>query len=70
MSKQKTNKSAKKRFKLTGTGKLTFKQCGIKHLNTHMSAKHKRRLRTPESEVHESQYDRIKSMFPYAKYAR
>ena len=55
MSKRKTNKSAKKRFKLTGTGKLTFKKGGISHLNTGMSAKHKRRLRKPDGEVHESQ---------------
>ena len=70
MSKRKTNKSAKKRFKLTGTGKLTFKKGGISHLNTGMSAKHKRRLRKPEGEVHETQMERIMSMFPYTKYAR
>ena len=70
MSKQKTNKSAKKRFKLSAKGKLSFKKCGIKHLNTHMASKHKRRLRTPESSVHQSQNERVLSMFPYTKYAR
>ncbi len=70
MPKQKTNKSAKKRFKLTGTGKLSYKKSGIKHLNGHMSAKRKLRLRRPEGSVDDSVLDRNLRMFPYRKYAR
>jgi len=70
MPKQKTNKSAKKRFKLSANGKLSYKKSGIKHINTHMSSKRKRQLRGPEGEVHESQVNNVMYMFPYAKYAR
>lgn len=70
MPKQKTNKSAKKRFKITGTGKVTFKKSGIKHLNSHMSARHKLRLRRPESTMDDSQMDNAMGMFPYKKYGR
>ena len=70
MPKAKTNKSAKKRFKLTKSGKLLYKKSGKKHINTHMSSKRKRKLRTPSGEIHESQVNNIKFMFPYEKYAR
>jgi large subunit ribosomal protein L35 len=40
----KTKKSAKKRFKITATGKVTFHGAGKRHLNGHKSSKHKRRL--------------------------
>lgn len=70
MPKQKTNKSAKKRFKLTPNGKLTYKKAGKQHINTHMSAKRKRRLRTPKGEVHEDHMERTMSMFPYKKYIK
>jgi len=70
MPKQKTNKSAKKRFKLTASGKLMYKKSGIKHLNAHMSARHKRRLRTPEGAVADEHLDRCMLMFPYKKYAK
>lgn len=70
MPKQKTNKSAKKRFKLSASGKLMYKKSGIKHINAHMSSKRKRHLRKNEGSVHESQLERTMFMFPYAKYAR
>ncbi len=70
MPKQKTNKSAKKRFKLTASGKLNHKKSGIKHINTHMSSNRKRNLRKPEGEVHESQMNNVMAMFPYRKYAK
>ena len=70
MYKRKTNKSAKKRFKLSAKGKLMYKKSGIKHINAHMRASHKRRLRKPEGEIHTSQMERTMYMFPYAKYAR
>lgn len=45
-SKNKTNKSVKKRIKVTGTGKLKHGKVGRRHLNAHMTAKRKRQLRT------------------------
>jgi large subunit ribosomal protein L35 len=45
-SKNKTNKSVKKRIKVTGTGKLKYAKVGRRHLNAHMTTKRKRQLRT------------------------
>ncbi|HIC97216.1 MAG TPA: 50S ribosomal protein L35 [Aquificaceae bacterium] len=43
--KLKTNRSAKKRFKITATGKVKRWKSGGAHYNTKKSAKRKRRLR-------------------------
>jgi large subunit ribosomal protein L35 len=40
----KTKKAARKRFKITATGKVLRKGAGKRHLLGHKSAKHKRRL--------------------------
>jgi len=45
MPKQKTHKAAKKRFRVTASGKLKRHRAAKKHLNSHKSAKRKRRLR-------------------------
>ncbi|MBA4187389.1 MAG: 50S ribosomal protein L35 [Planctomycetaceae bacterium] len=44
-TKNKTNKSVKKRIKVTGTGKLKYSKVGRRHLNAHMTTKRKRQLR-------------------------
>jgi large subunit ribosomal protein L35 len=44
MPKMKTNSSAKKRFKLTGTGKIARKNAFKSHILTKMSTKRKRNL--------------------------
>ena len=44
-AKNKTNKSVKKRIKVTGTGKLKYAKVGRRHLNAHMTSKRKRQLR-------------------------
>jgi large subunit ribosomal protein L35 len=44
MPKMKTNSSAKKRFKLTGTGKIARKSAFKSHILTKMSTKRKRNL--------------------------
>ncbi len=44
MPKMKTNSSAKKRFKLTGTGKIARKHAYMSHILTKMSNKQKRSL--------------------------
>jgi large subunit ribosomal protein L35 len=47
MPKLKTNKSVRKRFKLTKKGKLRRYHAGVKHLNSHKTRKRKRHLRHP-----------------------
>ena len=43
MPKMKTHSATKKRFKVTPTGKITFKKCGRAHK---LSCKNSKRLRT------------------------
>ncbi len=50
MPKQKTHSGAKKRFKVTGTGKLLFQRAGKRHMLEHKSSEVTRRL-TGTSEV-------------------
>jgi large subunit ribosomal protein L35 len=45
MPKVKTNSSAKKRFKVTGTGEITFQKAFKRHILTKKSKKRKRSLR-------------------------
>ena len=45
MPKMKTKKSAAKRFKITGSGKLTYNKSGNRHNSTKKTSKRKRRLR-------------------------
>jgi large subunit ribosomal protein L35 len=51
----KTKKSAKKRFKITGTGKVTYRGAGRRHLLGHKSSKRKRKMGASHtmSETHE-----------------
>ncbi|QJW99611.1 50S ribosomal protein L35 [Frigoriglobus tundricola] len=44
-TKNKTNKSVKKRVRVTATGKLKYGKVGRRHLNAHMKTKRKRQLR-------------------------
>ncbi len=64
MPKMKSNRAAKKRFKVTGTGRVRRSKCGAQHNMNGKSRKPRRRLRnndvvTPELEK------RIKIMLPY-----
>ena len=45
MTKQKTHKASKKRFRVTASGKLKRSQAGKKHLNSPKTGKRKRHLR-------------------------
>jgi large subunit ribosomal protein L35 len=45
MPKMKTHKGAKKRFRITASGKLKRSQAGKKHLNGPKTGKRKRQLR-------------------------
>ncbi len=59
MPKMKTKSSAKKRFKLTGTGKIKRKHAFKSHILTKKSKKRKLRL-THSGLVHESDENSIK----------
>ena len=48
MPKQKTHSGAKKRFKVTGSGKIMRQQAGMRHNLEVKSARRKRRLNTDE----------------------
>jgi large subunit ribosomal protein L35 len=49
MPKLKTNKSIKKRFKVTKTGKvLPYKSANTSHIMSKKSSKRRRRLRSPD----------------------
>ena len=50
MPKMKTHSGTKKRFKVTGSGKLTHRQAGKRHLNEHKSSRRTRRL-APDTEL-------------------
>ncbi len=47
MPKQKTRKAAKKRFRVTATGKVLHRRSGTSHLATHKTKKRRRKLRRP-----------------------
>ena len=69
MSKLHTNHAAKKRFKITKNGKVLAKGAGKQHINTHMSSKKKRHIRTPKFQVPETLVEHVIKQLPYAKYA-
>jgi len=64
MPKIKTNRSAAKRFKLTGTGKLKRNKAYKRHILTKKSAKTKRRLRQPAM-TDKSNIKNMKKILPY-----
>ncbi len=45
MPKMKTHKGVKKRFRVTGTGKVKHRKAGTSHLQVRVSQKRKRQLR-------------------------
>lgn len=69
MPKLHTNHAAKKRFKITATGKILAKTSGKQHLNEHMSSKKKRQIRTPHTQVDETLVRHVLRQLPYKKYA-
>ncbi|HEK20045.1 MULTISPECIES: 50S ribosomal protein L35 [Mucilaginibacter] len=66
MPKMKTNSSAKKRFKLTGTGKIARKNAYKSHILTKMSTKRKRAL-GQTSLVSEADMGNVKRMLCIGK---
>lgn len=64
MPKQKTKKSAAKRFKVTGTGKILRGRAYKSHLTGKKTSKRKRHLRNPAI-VSKSDKNRVKKLLPY-----
>lgn len=64
MPKMKTKSGAKKRFKMTGTGKIKRKSAFKNHILTKKETKQKRRL-SQKSVVSTADERNIKFMFPY-----
>ena len=64
MPKQKTKSSAKKRFKLTGTGKIKRKHAFKSHILTKKSPKRIRQLRDKVG-VHKADEARVAEMLPH-----
>merc|ERR1711924_85212 len=62
--KMKTRKSASKRFKVTGTGKVIRRQCGKQHLNEKKSRNKKNSLSTYKL-VAESDMTNVIKCLPY-----
>ena len=65
MPKMKTHSATKKRFKITGTGKVTFKKSGRSHL---LSSKNSKRLRSLRRKgvLQAAVEAHIKKVMPYA----
>jgi large subunit ribosomal protein L35 len=63
MPKIKTNKTAAKRFKQTGTGKLMHSHSYRNHLNLHKGAGQSRRL-AQDGQLAPSMKHRVKRMLP------
>ncbi|MFG6393111.1 MAG: 50S ribosomal protein L35 [Lachnospiraceae bacterium] len=66
MPKMKTKRSAAKRFKITGTGKLMKMNANKSHILTKKTRKRKRRLRKAV-EVDVTNAKMMKRMLPYSK---
>ncbi|GMV99194.1 MAG: 50S ribosomal protein L35 [Candidatus Hydrogenedentota bacterium] len=64
MPKMKTNKAAKKRFRVTKNGKVLRKQAGVRHILTKKSAKRKRNLHKTTL-LSEAESDRVRRLLPY-----
>ena len=62
MPKMKTHKGAKKRFKLTGTGKVKRMRAYKSHILTKKSAKRKRNLRRPTTVATRGEAKNIKRL--------
>ncbi|MCB0489822.1 MAG: 50S ribosomal protein L35 [Cyclobacteriaceae bacterium] len=64
MPKLKTKSGAKKRFKVTGSGKIKRKKAYMNHILTKKETKQKRRL-AQKTTVRKEDEGNIKAMLPY-----
>ena len=65
MPKMKTRKSAAKRYRVTGTGKVRYKKQGLRHILTKKTTKRKRNLRAA-SILSDVEAKKAKVMLPYS----
>ena len=65
MTKIKTRKSISKRFKVTGSKKLTKRKCGQNHFNSKESG-NKTRGKRRDTEALKHQKKNIRTMMPYS----
>lgn len=65
IARRKTKKSAAKRLKVTGTGKLMRRKPGLRHLASSKSSKRKRNL-GKDGEVHETMVRKMRECLPFA----
>ena len=65
MPKMKTNRSAAKRFKVTGTGRVRRRRQALRHILTKKNAKRKRRLGR-DAEVDSANLKAVRRMVPKA----
>lgn len=64
MPKMKTKSAVKKRFKLTGTGKIKFQKVGKRHNLSNKASKRKRGKKGMHV-VHDTDHDRLIRAMPY-----
>ena len=64
MPKMKTHSSAKKRFKVTGSGKIKRRHAFTSHILTKMSKKRKKKL-SQATMVHDADVKRVKRMLGF-----
>ena len=69
MPKMKTHRAAAKRYKVTGTGKITRRHAGIGHLLQHKSGSRKRKI-FGDIAISDSQVKLVSYELPYKKYSR
>ncbi|MEX0823287.1 MAG: 50S ribosomal protein L35 [Balneolaceae bacterium] len=65
MPKMKSNSGAKKRFKVTGSGKIKRKKAYKRHILTKKSAKRKNNL-GKDALVHDADFKSVKRLIPYS----
>jgi large subunit ribosomal protein L35 len=65
MPKMKSKSGAKKRFRVTGSGRVKRGSAFRRHILTKKTTKRKRQLRSATS-VHESNTNSVHAMLPYA----
>lgn len=64
-AKVKTHRGAKKRFKISATGKVMYKKSGMRHINEHMSRKRQRGL-NQTGVLNKTDSANIRRLLPYA----
>lgn len=62
MPKQKTRRSLAKRVKVTSTGKIRRRKASMNHFLGKKSSTRKRRLNTPDGQIHKADSKRVRRM--------